>query len=191
MREGKTRRINGRKIWGRIHSVSVLDDFSSRCVLQVWIFIELFSISIKLILLQKGSQNHCNAGDEEGISPMFVCLGERQNTPKNFLLLEISLKRLSGLGTCRKVYTRVWQVHQSLFAASAFPAWNAARLQQSPATISSAGAHAMEPTCSFLGSPFVQPLLETHGQGLSLCSISCSKPRDLRLAADNWNFHSR
>lgn len=115
---------------------------------------------------------------------MFVCLGERQNTPKNFLLLEISLKRLSGLGTCRKVYTRVWQVHQSLFAASAFPAWNAARLQQSPAAISSAGAHAMEPTCSFLGSPFVQPLLETHGQGLSLCSISCSKPRDLRLAAD-------
>lgn len=111
-------------------------------------------------------------------------MGERQNAPKNFLLLEISLRSLSGLGTCRLVCTRLWQVHQSLFAASPFPAWNAAKAQQSPAAISSAGAQAMEPTCSFLGSTFVPALLETHGQGLRLCRISPSQPRDFGLAAD-------
>lgn len=66
----------------------------------------------------EGKPEHCNTGDEEGVSPMLVCSGERLNTPKN-LLLEISLKRLSGLGTCRMVCTPqktgpgVWQVHQS------------------------------------------------------------------------------
>lgn len=140
-----------RKIWGRINSISVLHDFSLRCVQQVWTFIKLF-YEHEVNIAAERKPEHCNTGDEEGIPSMFVCLGRRQNTPKNFLQLEIGLKILSGLGTCRMVYTpqttctRVWQAHQSLFADS--PLLSCLERTQAPrpqpGAIASAGAHAVE-----------------------------------------------
>lgn len=185
-----------RKIWGRINSISVLHDFSLRCVQQVWTFIKLF-YEHEVNIAAERKPERCNTGDEEGIPSMFVCLGRRQNTPKNFLQLEIGLKILSGLGTCRMVYTpqttctRVWQAHQSLLpTAPFFPAWNAARLRGPSQARSPLQVHTRwkaqrgERTCSFLASTFVQPLLKTDGQAFNLYSTSCSKPGDLRLAAD-------
>lgn len=105
----------------------------------------------------EGKPAHCNTGDEESVLPMLVCSGKRLNTPKNFLL-EICLKRLSGLGTCRMVCTLqktgpgVWQVHQS--PLSCLECVQA--LWPQPAKISSAGAHTVEgsgeQTCSFPGN---------------------------------------
>lgn len=128
---------------------------------------------------------HCNRGDEEVISPTFVCLEKRQSTPKNSLLLEISLKRFSGPGTRRMVYTprTFWQLHQRLFAASPF----LSRLERGQARQPRPGALPPLRRCApregghgagsapaaAWGAPLLCPCWK---QGLSLCGINSEGP---------------